>query len=190
MGVGGKPAGRKRSRGWARGLRGSLYHGKSKAVGPKAVGVAVARVAVTILGQHGFREVTLLSQWPTIVGPEVAMTCLPTRLTFHHGGQSEGILSLRVANGSIAIQLQHRTTLLIERINAYFGYAVVGQIRMTQGPLPRRPAPVFTLRPIVLSPAVEAMLTAELAPVRDNALRVALTRLGQSILHRRDQEGR
>lgn len=182
-GVKKKPVGKKWNGGWSKWAKRSLPHRE-----PKAIGVAVARVAGTILGRRGFREATLLSQWSAIVGPEVAAGCLPTRLIFHHGGQRKGVLLLRVSSGSFALELQHRTVLLIERINTYFGHAMVDQIRIIQGVLPQRPPPVFALRPIVLPLAEEAALAAEVASVGNDALRAALARLGRSILYRRDQE--
>ena len=144
----------------------------------------MVRVAGRILGRRGFSEAALLTQWPAIVGPEVAAVCLPTRLTFSRGAKRGGVLSLRVAGGGFAIELQHRTVSLIKRINTYFGYVMVDQIRMTQGLLPRRPRFAPLSEPIVLPPDEETVLAVELAPVRDDALRAALARLGRTILRR------
>ena len=156
----------------------------------KAIGAIVVRLVGTILGQRRFEEATLLMQWSVIVGHKIAAMSLPIRLTFHRGIRENGILHLKVANGSFAVELQHHSALLIERINAYFDRPIVGQIRITQGALPHKlSTPLLSSpRQIILPPAEEAALLAELASVHDNTLREALIRLGRYILYYHHQQ--
>ena len=45
-------------------------------------------------------------------------------------------MHLRVASGGLAMELQHFEPVLVERINAYFGYPAVARVKLIQGPLP------------------------------------------------------
>lgn len=98
----------------------------------------------------------------------------------------DGALRLRVAPGA-ALDLQHRTPLLIERVNLFFGHPVVTRIALVQGPLPLAatlpaPAPNVGDSP---TPAVEAALTAQLAGIADPALRAALVDFARLLIGRR-----
>ncbi len=166
----------------------SPRHGEAK-----AIGTIVVRLVKTILGHRHLDESTLLIQWSVIVGPEMAAVCSPIRLIFHRKTHNNGTLHINVKNSSFAVELQHRSVLLIERINTYFGRPMVGQIRITQGVLPQKiPSPLLSSpkKKIIWSPAEEAALLAELAPVHDDALREALIRLGRHILsHHQERQG-
>jgi hypothetical protein len=71
---------------------------------------------------------------------------------------------------------------LIERINAFYGYAAIAAIKIRQSPAPIR-APVTEPSP-VLGTVRKAALDAELAGIGDEALRQALRRLGTGALSR------
>ena len=49
--------------------------------------------------------------------------------------RSGAMLVLRV-DGAKALDVQYRAQQIIERINAYFGYAAVAQLRVIQAPMP------------------------------------------------------
>jgi hypothetical protein len=73
-----------------------------------------------------------------------------------------------------ALDIQYRAAQIIERINAYLGYAAVAQLRLIQAPMPApQPAPVHR-------PRTEP-LTREVAGITDAGLRDALARLGAEI---------
>ena len=43
-----------------------------------------------------------------------------------------------IANGGAALELQHRTVQILERVNAYLGYGAVAHLKIRQGRLPAR----------------------------------------------------
>ena len=149
--------------------------------GLRALAASLPKATARALGKRGYAEGALLTEWPALVGEMIANRCLPLRLTGRRqaGG---GTLLLRVAPG-FALELQHLEPLLIERINGYFGHRAVQRLKYQQGPLPstaaaaRRRAPD---RP-VLSPGRSAALQKKLAQVPDDALRIALERLGRAV---------
>jgi hypothetical protein len=137
--------------------------------------------------KHGFSTVALLTDWASVVGGDLAAYSQPERLKWQKGvdaygaveedagGRPGATLQLRV-EGARAIEVQMRARQIIDRINAYFGYRAVAEIRIVQGPVvragqtpPKRPA----------APAGPS--SPEVARVEDTALRDALARLEASI---------
>ena len=117
--------------------------------------------------------VRLKAEWAAIVGPDWAEVTWPAALG------RDGVLKLRAAPGA-ALELQHRAPLLIERINLFFGRAVVTRLALVQGPLPLAPAPA--------GPSSRRCRRARrrrsierLSEIADPELRAALARLGRAV---------
>jgi hypothetical protein len=154
--------------------------------GLRAVGAAVARIAGPIVRRGGGSGVLprLKADWRTIVGDAAAATqAWPERLA------RDGALRLRTAPEA-ALELQHRTPLLVERINLFFGRAVVARIVLVQGPLPlpcaATPPPAMAKGMDSPVAAVDAALAAQIAGIADPPLRAALSGLGRLVLGRDD----
>jgi hypothetical protein len=83
---------------------------------------------------------------------------------------------LRV-EGPAAIEIQHLAPLVLERVNRFFGWQVVGQLRLRQAPLRR------AKRNTPPAPNIEAAqrIAAQLTEIRNGELRDALARLGAAI---------
>jgi hypothetical protein len=150
--------------------------------GMRALGAALTPITTPILGKEGIGAAQLLTEWPAIVGAQLAGACWPVKLTFPRGERREGTLRLRVA-AALAPEIQHREPILLERINGYFGYRAVARLAIVQGPppLPDVPAPPV-LRPLAASE--RRTLDARLDDVTDPELRAALDRLGTAIIGR------
>ncbi len=108
----------------------------------------------------------------------MASHCFPYRLS--SGGASGASTLTLVADDRAALELQHQTPKLIDKINAYFGSAVVSKIKVVTGVVPitnpQRPARRS------LSQQEEAALLAQVSQIEDPDLRAALTRLGRHAL--------
>jgi hypothetical protein len=78
----------------------------------------------------------------------------------------------------MALEIQHASDVILERVNRFFGWSAVGRLALRQAPLSRRDR-----RPA--SPAPDAAEVAKIAEslslVEDEQLRSALARLGASI---------
>src|SRR5258708_13195702 len=92
----------------------------------RATGASLPHIAKPILGKHGIGEAQLISEWPAIIGAELAQHCWPVKLSFRRGDRRDGTLKLRVAP-AVAVEIQHREPVLIERINGYFGSRAVAR---------------------------------------------------------------
>src|SRR5262249_59592376 len=91
-------------------------------------------------------------------------------------------LRLRVP-GAAALEVQHRSGQLVERVNAYFGHKMIDDIRLVQGTIAQRAA----ARPPLDAPDAKTSADMErrAASVQDPELRAALARLGARIATRR-----
>ena len=156
--------------------------------GVRAVGSFLPGLTRNAFEKFGFSTATLITDWPAIAGPELAAYTVPERLKWPRGvehseegaapagrGRSGATLVLRV-DGARAIDVQYKARQIIERINAYFGYAAIAELRILQAPVEARPPPA---RPAA-RPAAEP-LTHEVAHIADPGLRGALARLGAGV---------
>jgi hypothetical protein len=151
--------------------------------GMRALGAALAPITAPILGKEGGATAQLMAEWRAIVGDALAEACWPVKLSFPRGARRDGTLRLR-ALPAMALEIQHREPILLERINGYFGYRAVARLAMIQGPLPleERMAPP-ELR--CLAAEEQRALDERVSPVTDPELRAALARLGSAMIGRR-----
>ncbi len=139
----------------------------------------IGRILDPVTAKRGFTTADLLTAWDDVVGPRYAGHTQPEKLAWPRGKEGQAVLTVRV-DGARALLLQHETGQFIERINAFLGYAAIGQIRIVQRPLevPARTAPP-PLPP--LSPDQAAGLDAALSGIDDD-LAEALRALGHGVL--------
>jgi hypothetical protein len=152
----------------------------------RPVGAYASRALTPAARARGFAATAILSEWTAIVGSELAQFTMPDRVVWPRrreeddealprGRRGEGaVLVLRV-EGPRAIEVQHRSGQILERVNAYFGYRAVAELRILQAPVtrkaPRSPSPAPRLDPEALPPS---------ATIEDEGLRMALLRLGSA----------
>ncbi|MDJ0893652.1 MAG: DciA family protein [Alphaproteobacteria bacterium] len=156
--------------------------------GPRPVGEAVGRLTGKAIRRRGFSEARVITEWPRIVGELLAPQTLPDRLVVPRGAEDRdgGTLHLR-ATGGAATELQHLAPILIERINTYFGYRAVAQLKIWQGPLPENDHP----KPVAAAPidrAEHESIERAVAQVEDDGLRDSLTALGRALAAREADE--
>ena len=130
--------------------------------------------------RQGFASTELVTRWTEIVGPEIAAHAEPLKLQWPRSAEGEpdepATLVLRV-EGPAAIEIQHQSNVVLERINRFFGWQAVGRLALRQAPLRRRAMPS---KPQA-DPEAEARVAATLTAVGDDDLRTALARLGAAV---------
>ena len=129
--------------------------------------------------RQGFASSELVVRWEAIVGKEVADHAEPLKIQWPRRGEGEqpqpGTLVLRV-DGPAAIEIQHMSQVILERVNRYFGFGAIERIAIRQAPLrPLEKKPLRTLDP----GAVQAV--ADTLPDVDETLKMALARLGAAV---------
>lgn len=144
------------------------------------------------LARQGFGEADLVLNWEEIVGERLAQWSEPIRLHWPPRGprrtpeaRSEPATLVVRVEGAFALELQHLTPIVIERINAHLGWHCVGRLALRQGPLERlHRAPQ---KPTPPGPAARAAAARAVEGIGDSDLREALVRLGAGVLSRRSR---
>jgi hypothetical protein len=143
---------------------------------------SVGSVLPKLTGKYAGKRAPLAqlrAVWAEIVGREMAAQSLPEKLVgVPRGRDDPAALRIR-CSGVAALELQHRQSEVIERINAFFGYRAIDRISLAQGPLPlpakpRPPAPPLDAR-------TRTAMQQEAERVQSPELRAALKRLADAI---------
>jgi hypothetical protein len=94
-------------------------------------------------------------------------------------GQPEepATLILRV-EGPAALEIQHSSGVIIERVNRFLGWNAIGRLSLRQAPLTR---PRAAAKPKVLDPAAVERAAGQLGAVENDDLREALARLAVAL---------
>jgi len=113
----------------------------------KAIGAYVANMLDPIARARGFAITSLLSEWPAVVGEELARFTAPEKVVWPRRSEdgeaaspqsawrTDGAILVLKVDGPRAIEVQHRAEQILERVNIYFGYRAVAQLRFLQAPL-------------------------------------------------------
>lgn len=150
----------------------------------KPIGQHISRLTKRAFGRRGFADGVIIANWPSVIGEHLAALSEPERITYPQGKRAGGTLHLRIASGSIAVELQHLEPLLIERINGHFGYKAVEKVRLIQAPLEKRAdANKKVPRPPLSQDKVQEVASM-LSDVEDPELNEALDRLARAMLSR------
>jgi hypothetical protein len=153
----------------------------------RAIGAYAASMLDPIARARGFATTALLTAWPSIVGRELAGFTLPDKVIWprrtddgdapppQSAWRADGAILVLKVEGPRAIELQHRAGQILERVNTYFGYRAIAQLRFLQAPISRA-AP----KPAAMPPP-EADAASIPAAISDGGLRQALARLAASL---------
>ena len=94
---------------------------------------------------QGFASTEIISRWPDIVGAEIAAHSEPLKINwprrFGEEAAEPATLVLRV-EGPAALEIQHLSAVILERVNRFFGWQAIGRIALRQAPLRHREKPV------------------------------------------------
>lgn len=142
------------------------------------------------LRKRGFVAGDVLRQWEAVAGQRLAAGSQPIEIKWPRRPAGDNpdqamqaaTLVVRV-EGAFALEFDYAKALIIERINALFGWRCIGRVLIKQGPVTRprstaRPAP----RP--LRPEERATLAGLVAGAEEK-LGAALLRLGEAVISSR-----
>jgi hypothetical protein len=151
--------------------------GKSR---PRPLADLVHKTLGEVFARQGFASAEVVTRWADIVGAEIAAHAQPERIKWPRpvAGRAAqpGTLFLRV-EGPSAIEIQHLSGVILERVNRFFGWQALASLRLRQAPLTRKgknPLPT-------LDPAATQRIKDELGAIENERLRDALARLGAAI---------
>jgi hypothetical protein len=129
----------------------------------------------------------LIGSWDEIAGADFADCSRPEKITWPRrnaerqgeaGGMEAGVLTI-ACEGARALFLVHAQGELIQRINGFFGFPAIRQIKIVQKPVHVQSRTRRRLRPLS---ATEKSHLAELtADIESEPLKAALDRLGRGV---------
>jgi hypothetical protein len=147
---------------------------------PRPLSELLGSTLSDILKAQGFASTEIISRWADIAGPQIAAHREPLKITWPRAAGTEApqpaTLVLRV-EGPAALEIQHVSGIILERVNRFFGWQAVGRIAIRQAPL-RRQDQTLPRGPDL---AEEARIAEGLPEVKDDDLRQAIARLGAAI---------
>lgn len=153
-----------------------------------ALAADVPSLTKRALGHKGFAQADLISAWGMIVGKDIARLCVPVHMRLARLKKNEeltgaippntagGTLTLR-ASPSASVEIQHLKPRILERIQRYFGYPLITELKVEIGTRKRNAKP----RQALLNP----MAAPSLPHIKDPDIRQALERLGAARAKRR-----
>lgn len=152
---------------------------------PVPVSDLAARILNPVLRKRTGISIGLIQSWDEIAGGRLAGRTRPEKLQWPRRMSEDDPFqpaTLIVAcEGAAALQLQHEAGEVIGRVNAFLGFTAVARIRIVQKPVaPEQRKPRPRLRS--LSADEKSGLAKRVEPIEDDGLRVALERLGASVL--------
>ena len=139
------------------------------------------------LAAQGFTASDVLVAWPDIVGERLAAATQPIKIEWPRrragadptSRPDPATLVMRVES-AFALDVQHLAPVIVERVNAHYGWRCIGKLVLKQGPV-RRPGPSRPTPPPPQSETERARIAEALAGVEEEGLRGALDRLGQAV---------
>jgi hypothetical protein len=153
----------------------------------RVVGVAEAlsKALDPALRKRGFASRDIITHWAAMAPAPYDKVALPDRLVWPRGerGAEGATLYLRCIPGH-ALALSHEGPLIAASINRYFGYVLVGAVRISAEPFIPRSGEKPKAVPET-DAAVRAEVEQVLAPMADDGVKEALRQLGHAIIGKR-----
>lgn len=147
----------------------------------KPLSLLLSDVFKDAYAKQGFAARELVTRWAEIAGADVAAHSEPLKLQWPRPvegqPQEPATLILRV-EGPMALEIQHKSDVILERVNRFLGWSAVGRLALRQAPLSRRERPATPSPP---DPQAVEEVAQTLTAIEDEDLRAALARLGAAI---------
>src|ERR1700710_97240 len=151
---------------------------KPGSISAKPLSVLLGDVFSEAYAKQGFAARELVTRWGEIAGAEVAAHSEPLKIQWPRPvegqPQEPATLVLRV-EGPMALEIQHASDVILQRVNRFFGWNAIGRLALRQAPLSRRDASKAPTGP---DARAVAKVAATLSSIEDEELRTALARLG------------
>ena len=154
---------------------------------PKKFGEALKKVNRVYSSKFGKIEFLILSNWPQIVGTFFADHSEPDRISRMTEGFSDldepiykNFLHVRVSPAA-AVEFQHYKDTIIEKINSFFGYKAITDLRLQQNFVPNKKSQNVKSLDENLSKEEEEQIKSEIGAINNKELEKSIVKLGASI---------
>jgi hypothetical protein len=140
------------------------------------------------LKKRGFAGRDIITHWSAMAPAPYDKVTVPDKLVWPRGasGAEGATLYLRCAPGH-ALALAHEGGPIAAAVNRYFGYVLVGHVRLSASPfMPHSAAlPQTERKP---DPVLVASVTSAVDKVADDGVRQALRQLGEAVIRRSENK--
>ena len=147
------------------------------------LGELIGDTLTPLCRKQGFASSDIIRFWGQIVGPHYADCSEPDRIRWPQRGEGEGFKpgTLIVhCEGAQSLLMQQEQEMIIQRVNAYFGYPAIDGLHILQRPVSlRKKKKPDALRPLTSSEA--KALDSEIGHFDNERLEAALRRLGHAV---------
>ena len=155
---------------------------------PKKIGETIGQINKVYSNKYGKIEFLILSKWSQIVGSFFAEHSEPdkiSRITEEFNEFDEPIyknfLHVRVSPAA-AVEFQHYKDTIIEKINSFFGYKAIADLRLQQNFIPKKKIKnSLNLSKRDLSEEEKKLIKEEIDIIHDKELEKSIVNLGASI---------
>jgi hypothetical protein len=152
---------------------------------PRPLSDLVPGLTRDILGKKSLLFGKMIADWSHIAGADIADKTTPLDLKYAKklDQKSQAVLHLAVQS-AYALEISYQKSLLIERLNMFFGYPAIKDIKIIQQTnlMDNKKQTVVPSRPLTLQE--ERGLDGIVAQIQENDLQTALKNLGKAILSR------
>ena len=148
---------------------------------------AANRLIDPVLQRKAGISTALIGSWDEIAGSNFADCSRPEKITWPRrnadrqgepGGMEPGVLTI-ACEGARALFLSHAQGELIQRVNGFFGFPAIRQIKIVQKPVAIQARKRSRIRP--LSTGEKSHIAELTAEIENDALKTALERLGRGV---------
>ena len=153
---------------------------------PKKIGETIVQINKVYSSKYGKIEFLILSKWSKIVGSFFAEHSEPdkiSRITEEFNEFDEPIyknfLHVRVSPAA-AVEFQHYKDTIIEKINSFFGYKAIADLRLQQNYIPKAKVN-HKLNEMKISEEEKEIIKNEIDVIHDEELQKSIVNLGASI---------
>lgn len=148
------------------------------------VGEALGNALDGVLKKRGFASRDIIAQWKVIAPEPYGSVTRPDKLSWPRGERgAEGAVLHLSCHAGHRLALAHETQRVAAAINRYFGYILVGEVRLSATPFVAEPPPAPAPPP--LDEASRREVARQVERVADDGVRAALEELGQALLRRK-----
>ena len=96
--------------------------------GLRPFGNTLPRGVKGILKKNGYNYSEIISKWNLLVGKNISNCCYPKSIKMAHGDKN-GILILSIERGN-EINIEYSKKEIINKINSYFGYKLINEVKL------------------------------------------------------------
>lgn len=156
---------------------------------PRPLADLVPGLTKGIFGRKNLLFGKMLSEWVHVAGADIAAVATPIDLKFARKADNknnQAVLHLAVKPAA-ALELSYQKSLLIERLNVFFGYPAIKDIKIIQNSeiMNNKKQVKAKTRPVTLQE--QRNIEAEVAGIQENDLQTALKNLGKAIISRQEK---